>query len=342
LIDERFPTEDEMKRICSALALVIFLAPFGLAEGGKGALSLEVQGAYGFPNLEGTDSGGLVPIAYSQEKGPGGREVGSTWGGAEAKAALNYQLVSPAFVGDGPLTMGNNLALDFAFELSPVSLNANFSATLTPIAFLKLAAGAGVGTGWDIGFVGLGLNEAGTIESQSFGGAVYRAWVGGTFQFDLAAVLPGEWNHAVVLASPKVVYQAYSAAADDEAWLWEADKGMNFNGLKLYGNYLLGYQPPLAMDLAGILLQTEGWLGSVADKSTMASKGWGSDYTYLVFGPLFDFKLGETASLAVLPQFKTGIKWSDATKWQKDFRDRSYDGSYAYFYRLAFDYTLKL
>jgi hypothetical protein len=330
-----------MKRSLFAALAFALLTTLGFAEALRGELSLEVQGDYGFPNLEATNASGLVPIDYSQEKGTEGREVGSTWGSAEAKAALNYQLVSPAFVGEGALTKDNNLALDFTCELSPVSLNANFSATLTPIAFLKLAAGAGVGTGWDIGFVGLGLNKAGTIASQPFGGAIYRAWVGGTFQFDLAAVLPGAWNHVVVLASPKVVYQAYSAAKDDEAWVWEADKGMNFNGLKLYGNYLLGYQPPMAMDLAGILLQTEGWLGSVAEKSPMA-KGWGSDYTYLIFGPLFDFKLGSGSSIAVLPQFKTGIKWSEATKWEKDFRIRSYDGSYAYFYRLAFDYTLKL
>jgi hypothetical protein len=70
------------------------------------------------------------------------------------------------------------------------SVNANFKATLNPVAFLKFEAGAGIGTGWDVGFIGLAINDKGNIEPQNFGGVVYRAWVAGTFQFDLAASCP--------------------------------------------------------------------------------------------------------------------------------------------------------
>jgi hypothetical protein len=335
-----------MKRISCSLLLAAALA-FGLqAEGAKGQASLEIQGDYGFPNHEAVDSSGLVPIVYGTLGDPATqRVVGSSIGSPEAKAILAYAITLPALAGEGALTKGNNLELEASGELSPVSLNANFKATLTPIAFLKLAAGASVGTGWDIGFIGLGLNLSGVRQSQPFGGAVYHAWVGGTFQFDLAAVLPGDWNHIVVLASPKVVYQAYSGAAAGQAWIWEADKGMNFNGLKLTGDYLVGYQMPMAFDLVGLLLQTEGWLGDVRGKAPLdgsAAQKWGSDFTYLTFGPLFDFKLGDKASIAILPQFKTGIKYSAATAMDMDFQARVYEAPYAYFYRLAFDYSLKL
>jgi hypothetical protein len=336
-----------MKRIGLTFAFLGAFAALCVAEGGRGQTSLEVQAVYGFPNREAYQTSSVfAPIQYGVLAGDSTkRALGSAIGSPEGKVILAHKLAFPMLAGEGALTRGNNLALDISGELSPVSLNANVQATLTPIAFLKFAAGAGLGTGWDIGFVGLGINDpVAGIKPQNFGGIVYRAWATGTFQFDLAALMPGEWNHVILLASPKIQYQAYSNASADEAWVWEADKGMNFNGFKLWGTYLLGYQMPLVLDLAGILLQTEGWLGDVREKSVGVSgiSGWGSDYTYLIFGPLFDFRMNEKSTIAILTQFKTGIKWSDATMREVYFGNRVYEGSYAYFYRLVFDYTLKL
>jgi hypothetical protein len=314
------------------------------AEDPSTRTSIEVQGDYQFPNHEAIDTSGFAPIVYGVSGGTDSqpREVGSSWGAGELKGIIDRSLVFPFLTGGSALTKGNNLALDFSGELSPVSVNANFKATLTPVAFLKFEAGAGIGTGWDVGFIGLAINDNGNIEPQNFGGFVYRAWVAGTFQFDLAAVMPGEWNHVILLASQKIQYQAYSNSGPDEAWLWEADQGMNFNGFKLTGNYLIGYQMPIALDLVGFLLQPEGWLGSVREKSTMASNGWGSDFTYLTFGPIFNFKIDGKSSIAILPQFKTGIKWTGLTAGNLYFVNRQYEDSYMYFYRLAFDYCHKL
>jgi len=336
-----------MKRLSLALALLAALTALASADSGPGKTSLELQADYKFPNHAAVDSSGFAPIDYSvyNEASATERNVGSTWGGGELKAILDYKLAFPALVGDGPLTSGNNLSLDFAGEVSPVSLNANAQVTLTPIAFLKFAAGVGIGTGWDIGFIGLAMNNAGVLDIQNFGGCIYRAWVEGTFQFDLAALMPGDWNHIVVLASPKIQYQAYSRASDSQAWLWEADDGMNFNGLKLTGSYFLGYQMPIALETVGLLLQPEGWLGSVRDMAPSdGSKAlkWGSDFTYLTFGPLFDLRIDGGSSIAILPQFKTGIKWTDTTTMRLNFQQRVYEAPFVYFYRVAFDYTLKL
>ena len=333
-----------MKRFLSIVAFVAAAASIGFAEGGQGQTGIEIEGDYQFAYHEGVDASGLVPIVYGVATDPplGSRQAGTTWGSGDLKGIIDRKLTYPFLAGSGDLTKGNNLALDFSGEVSPVSLNANFQATLTPIAFLKLDAGGGIGTGWDIGFVGMGINDRGSIEPQNFGGLIYRAWVEGTFQFDLAAILPGEWNHLVVLVSDKAEYQAYTGADATKPWIWEADNAMDFNGWQLYGNYFLGYQMPLVLDTAGFLLQTQGWLGSVRDMSTEASGGWGSDFTYLTFGPLFDFKLDDKSTIAILPQFKTGIKWTDATQWNLDFQNRVYQDAYLYFYRLAFDYNLKL
>ena len=337
-----------MKRFLLSLGIATAIAGLVFAQSTQGETSFEFEGDYEFPNHAAVDASGLVPIVYSVIGGNPSepRSVGSTWGGGEAKAIIDRRLVFPVLAGAGPLTQGNNLALDLSGEVSPVSLNANFQATLTPIAFLKLDAGGGIGTGWNIGFVGLGvIDQDGDVVPQDFGGIVYRAWVEGTFQFDLAALFPGDWNHLVVLASDKAEFQAYTGADASTAWIWEADSGMDFNGWQLYGSYFLGYQMPLALDTVGFLVQTQGWLGSVRDMAPSdgsAPLKWGSDFTYLFFGPLFDFKIDGKSSIAILPQFKTGIQWTDQTKWLNDFQDRVYEGSYVYFYRIAFDYSLKL
>ena len=333
-----------MQRILFIATLAAVAVALGFAEGASSQTGIELEGDYQFPYHEGVDANGLVPIVYGLATDPllGLRQAGSTWGGGDLKGIIDRKLTYPFLAGSGDLTKDNNLTLDFSGEVSPVSLNANFQATLTPVAFLKFDAGGGIGTGWDIGFVGMGINDHGTIEPQNFGGLIYRAWVEGIFQFDLAAVLPGKWNHLVVLASDKAEYQAYTGADATIPWIWEADDAMDFNGWQLYGNYFLGYQMPLSLDTVGFLLQTQGWLGSVRDMSTGASGGWGSDFTYLTFGPLFDFKINDKSTIAILPQFKTGMQWTAATQWQLYFEDRIYSGTYLYFYRVAFDYNLKL
>jgi hypothetical protein len=325
-------------------ALATIASPLA-AEGTASSTTLDVMGAYYFGNLSGYQASGLIPIDYSELAGGAGqRDLGSSWGGAELKGAIAQQWVFPALVGTGDLTKGNNLALDVTGELSPVSINAKASATITPIAFLNFSAGAGVGSGWDFPGLatGLGINKAGSIEVQNFGGIVWKTWVSGTFQFDVAALVPGDWNHVVVLASPKVEYKAYSGAAADDAWIWEADDAMNYNGWKLSGSYVLAYQMPIALNMAGLLFETEEWIGDVRVKSTTASGGWGSDVARYTFNLLFNIKIDDKSSIAILPSIKNNIKWSDATTRNADFRSRVWEGEYWYFNRIAFDYSLKL
>jgi hypothetical protein len=244
--------------IRAALALACLSA---LSFGARAETSLDIQGYYSFPNHEGVDSNDFAPVAYGTlGGGPARREVGSSWGGAAAKLVLASRSSAPFLAGEDSLTKGNNIGLKLSGELTPVSVGAYVEATLTPIAFLQFSAGGGGGTGWGIGFPALGVVDAatGNIVQEDFGGLVYRAWCTGTFQFDLAALFPGDWHHVVVLASPSLEYLAYTGAGAHTAWTWEADDAMDFNGLKLLGSYFLGYRMPLAFDLTGILLWTEG------------------------------------------------------------------------------------
>jgi hypothetical protein len=338
----------------SPLALACACA-FLLASASASALEvetiLEIQGFYSFPNHEAVDAEGFAPIDYGGLQGASesGRDLGPSWGGAGAKVILARKLTFPALAGAGALTRDNNLSLTLSGELTPISFCIDFEASLTPVAFLKLSAGASGGTGWDIGFTGPGLGlvdpDSGNIEKQDFGGLVYRAWGKGTLQMDLAAILPGEWNHLVAQASPSLEYRAYTRAGAGRPWIWEADEGMNFNGWSLCGEYFIGYQMPIAFSLTGILVQTRSWLGYVREMAPSdGSKAscWGSDFTYITFGPVFGFALNARSGLTILPQFKTGIDWTDSTTLIKDFEKRVFSGPYLYFYRVAFDYSLKL
>jgi hypothetical protein len=344
-----------MKALAALLAVLALSTP-AFGDGIERSTTLTVEGAYYLPDHKGygVPSGGFAPISYSPVKVPGtfaptpedqGRALGSTWGPAEIQILLNHTIQVPFLVGSGALTEDNNAAFSFTGALTPVSLRGELEAALTPIAFLEVYAGAMAATGWDIGlFNGMGLNAdgSGVPESASFQGAVLKSWLGVTFQFDLAALVPGDWTHVVTLLSPKLQYACFTAAGRGDAWMFEADIGENFNGWKLLGDWFLGYQMPLALSMVGLLLQTEQNLGYVRDLSPIDTDGWGSDFLLLTISPVFSFRLAERHSLAVLVQFRRERKYTDDTVFYAYYKNRDYAGTYWDLYRIAFSYSLKL
>mgnify|MGYP001005637509 FL=1 len=216
---------------------------------------------------------------------------------------------------------------------------------LTPIAFLKFQAGAAIGTGWTLGFIGLALNpvdSAQPLKEIPFGGALLKAWFSGTFQFDLAAVLPGEWNHVVLQAVAKFEYRALTAADPGEAWLWQADAGINFKGWRHLGTYVLGYQMPRKLNFAGVMVETEAWLGDLIDDSTMATAGWGSDFVTVILSPLANLAFDDANSLTFVMQIKSTQDWDDGSTQERSFQQRNYEGRLWKLDRIVFSYTRKL
>ncbi len=312
-----------------------------------------VQAAYYFDNNRGGDTdSALVWPSYTPIEAPDtypqgvdeGRDLGNGWGGAELQATYEHRMKIPMLTGAGALTRGNNLLVTLKTNIAPVIAEAEVKAKLTPIAFLSFETGGNIGTGWTLGFNGLGLNSDGTgvAETDPFPGIVSVAWLAGTFQFDLAAVMPGEWNHVVTSLTAKFRYQNFSAAQEGEAWLYKADEGENLNGYQYFGSYVLGYQMPLKMNFAGFMVETEQYLGETADLSPMEEEGaWGSDFIETRFGPLVNFALSDTDSLTVLFQMKTQKRYTEETIHDAYFMTRDYDSTYTKFERIAFSYTHK-
>jgi len=336
--------------------LIALLLPCSLSgEGLERSTSLSLEAAYYFPDHQGygVSNCGFAPISYSPVPVPPsfpigpdqGRALGSTWGPAEIQVLLSHEIQVPFLVGRGALTKGNNAAFSITGALTPVSVRLELGAELTPIAFLSFFAGAMAGTGWDIGlFNGMGLNAdgSGVPESASLQGLVLKSWFGGTFQFDLAALIPGDWSHVVTLLSPSLQYAWFSRAAKGQAWMFEADIGENFNGWKLLGSYFLGYKMPLVLELAGLLLETEQNIGYVHELSPAVGGGWGSDFLLLTMSPVLSFRLSERSTLAVLFQFRRQRLYTPDSVFYAFYANRKYAGTYWDFYRIAFSYSLKL
>lgn len=163
--------------------------------------------------------------------------------------------------------------------------------------------------------MGLNADGSGVHESASLQGVVLKSWLAGTIQFD---------------------------AGRGQAWMFEADSGENFNGWKLLGSCFLGYQMPLPLEVAGILLETEQNLGYVRELSPLSSGGWGSDFFLLTLSPVLSFRLSKHSTLAALFQFRRQRMYTPDTVFYAYYANRKYAGTYWDFYRIAVSYSLEL
>jgi hypothetical protein len=347
-------------RISSPFILILLvLFPLSAQDDRQSQMKWGFQTAYYFPHQEGLNSrSGFDALTYEISPLPGtfvplfgdrGRELGTGWGAVELQAWLDNTWTTPLLRGDGALTQDNNLQINTKWSLSPVTTNLDLSFSLTPIAFLVFKQGNMVGTGWNLGAPnGLGLNKDGTgnPETSAFPGVVYRGWFAGTFQFDLAAVLPGpdEWMHVVLQAEAKLQYQIFTAAGDNDPWQFQSDEGENFNGWQFHSSTVLGYMiPDLPVNFAGFMVETERRLGYASTLSTMGDGGWGSDFTKVRLGPLLNWQINENNGLTVLFQCHNGIQYEESSVYYNYFLNRRSTGdSYWYFDRVALSYTMKL
>jgi hypothetical protein len=268
----------------------------------------------------------------------------------EAQMTFTQGFNFPVLRGSGPLTAGNNLRTTLSAALTPVSVSGAAEAVLTPAAFAQLAAGISLGSGWNIRLLGkdltgMGLNlprsdGGGEVRGEPLDGLVWRAHLGGTFQFDAAAIFPGDWNHIVFQTYHEVYYRAYTRASGDGAWFYEADDGENQNGFNYYGNFLLGYQMPIFLNTVGLLAEMDKYLYG-------SPKGdlWGDDLIRWLFGGLFNFTITDRLSTAVIAQFRTLRNYTNPDAKDLYYRNRSLDTSNPIrleFYRAALILSYKL
>ncbi|HOV14674.1 MAG TPA: hypothetical protein PK771_10350 [Spirochaetota bacterium] len=300
--------------------------------------------------------------------GDPGRIINSGWGGLEGKIYINYAMIAPFLRADHFLFDNNYIALRLKSQISPVSLNTGAEIEISPIAFLVFYSGFMFGSGWNVGFNGLGRNNAlGFIKDkpkeilkEPFYGVFFQSWFTTTFQFDVAALMPAQnkrWSHIVMKFSPTIKYMGVLNVPESQPFEWEAQGGEHFNGWYLGGDYLIGYQIPVIEDIRKDEANKRQFLGFVKHNdfkitlmmwmefidvhlthyfdSRMQDKGWGSDFVTMRFGPNIMFNLPSNFFAMVGFHFRNGRGYTYETAGNLSFMLREYQDWYVYFERIA-------
>ena len=267
----------------------------------------------------------------------------------EIKLTFTERLSFPFLRGESPLTEENNITLALAAEISPVSLNALAEAVWTPIAFFQFSAGGRIGSGWNVELFGskiygIGLNRPdaeGKAEhnGQAFDGLLWKVQTGGALQFDLAALYPGDWHHLVARTYHEINYKGYTRAAAGESWYFENDDGENCNGFNYYGNFLIGYQMPVFLNMIAFLTEMDLYLYDTPGRSK-----WGDDRIRWTFSAILGFTITEQIGLSLGAQFRTRRNYEESNRQGLYYRNLTVNNSSPFhleFYRIAAAMTYK-
>ena len=233
----------------------------------------------------------------------------------EMQFGLEKRIIFPFLQGTNAMTADNNITLKIGAEVTPITIDILADTIWTPIAFFKLSLGSQVGTGWNYDMFGGRMNGMGLyrfMESENpqewadgsgFNGAVWKVHFGATLQFDLAAIIPGDWNHVVMKFENFVNYQNYTKARGSEQWYFKADDGINQNSFGYYFSGFLGYQMPIFLDMAGIQFEL-----SLPFYNPQSGESLAGRQPEMFCSLVTDFKFSNHFNLMVISQLSNRLK----------------------------------
>ena len=232
--------------------------------------------------------------------------ITGAYSGLEARTTAHAVYTIPCAFSDSPFFSGNTFKLDGYLEATPVSISPGAKVIFTPIAFLQLSAGANIATAWDfIGINGLAEYNQATDEYVAFDSftAYYKVWAQGMFQFDLAALVPGDWTHIVTMDSYLIYYEDITGGSD-VAWKYQG-VGERFSVPAYYSSLVVGYQTPVVPVLNTVAVQTEltGYLNT--DTIGDYYDDWDPSFMKVSISPLAILNLSSKDSLVVLAGFSS-------------------------------------
>jgi hypothetical protein len=201
---------------------------------------------------------------------------------------------------------------------------------LQPAAFFILSGGALAGSGWNIPLgSGIGIYEPedadapkprkAVLRGDAFDGLHWNAWGASTFQFDLGAVIPGDWNHILFQTRQEFRYAAYTRAGSGDSWIYRSDDRENQNGWVYNASYVLGYRMPLSP-----VLDTVGFMAELKKPLYYTPGGdqWGENLGKWFLSGLFNFSIHPRFSTTLIVQM-----WTRRNYGNSNFED------YDYFYQ---------
>ena len=262
------------------------------------------------------------------------------YSGVEARVTGKYNYVIPTPFGTNPLVKGNNVTITPALELSPVTIMPQLAVAFTPIAFLKFTASAKIGTGWElIGIKGMGILDSprsGYVSLPAFQNYFYEFRLTNLFQFDLGAIIPGDWTHVVTQATYEIMYTGLTGVKNGTPWLWQAS-GEKANGWNYYSQIILGYQMPLVLQTVGMQFEFSGYYDDSSFAPIYAE--WNPTFTRVNINPICILKFNDKHSLTIQSRFSSRRGFStsagnDATNFRLNYNGREW-----WFERVALSYS---
>lgn len=231
--------------------------------------------------------------------------VAGPFNGVKAATVPTATYAIPTPLGQHWLLKDADVKISGSFEISPLSIRPALKAEFTPVPFLVFDAGGSVGTGWNpLGFNGMSIYNPAKAEYEAltpFKHYYYDLWATATFQFDLGAVIEGDWNHLVMLASYQWIYKAITGVDDGEIWEWQVIPG-EANGWQYYVTGVLGYKMPLTLSMIGFMAEFYGHF----DRADFAKryKGFDGEFMWIDLSFLMEFKLSKKDDLKALFTFE--------------------------------------
>ena len=262
------------------------------------------------------------------------------YSGVEARVTgkMDYKIPTP--FGTNGLVKGNNVTITPSLELSPVTIMPQLFVSFTPIAFLKFTTSAKIGTGWEfIGIKGMGIldsAENGYASLNPFENYFYEFRFTNLFQFDLGAIIPGDWTHVVTQATYEIMYTGLTGVEKGTPWLWQAS-GEKANGWNYYSQIILGYQMPLVLQTVGLQFELSGYYNESSFDAKYVE--WNPEFMRVNINPICILKFNEKHSLTIQTRFSSRRGFSsdrgdDATNFNLNYNGREW-----WFERIAFSYS---
>lgn len=283
-----------------------------------------------------TASGAYYPEAEHKTGSSHFSGVNGVYDGAKAVVEFDAAYTLPFLRGNNEFTADNHVTFNAGLEVTPVSIAPVASITVSPIAFLELAIGGIVGTGWNISdwFQGMAKYEAAKPEYKDmmpFAHWYVYGWAKATLMFDLAALWEGDWHHVVATATYTTGYQNMTGT-DADIWLWQADEGLA-SGWIYEQEYFIGYQMPLKLSLIGVGVTLAGHYKS-SDYGVYSSNYKG-DFITIDIWSMAEIKLSEKNKLYVLADFEARRSFREKYKDSEHEPMMTYCGREWIFYGLG-------
>ncbi|MFA6855737.1 MAG: hypothetical protein WCR31_00880 [Treponema sp.] len=251
-------------------------------------------------------------------------------------ASYRIPVSIPLLPEDNLLFKENNVTFTGEFELTPVSLMPKAAVSFSPAAFLVFSAGGMAGTGWDLsGIQGISGYNADTGKYDSL--TPFKTWylcgyVNGTFMFDTAALWPGEWHHIIMVANYEIEYKTLTGTSST-VWNWQTTRGCA-DGWQYDQYYLLGYQMPGVLSLAGVSAELYGHYNA-ADYGDIADS-FSGDFMTVEISPLMQLTFSKRDTLSAMLNFKARRSFTESHTSEDEEPLLTYAGREWYFQRLGF------